>query len=171
MTVVTIDDYNGSRETRRTCPGMRSCWPGMTVQSFNPFVSDRATMCRRICMVGILAIRTFNSIILTIHHGLGPSIIPSIILDIIFFFFVAYSLHLIGEMRGERRVCGTLWSRWHFDAFLAVAFLIHVGFLGGFFVGMPATVGSALWITMGILIFLVSWVAWWDPEPVGHSAV
>jgi uncharacterized membrane protein len=143
---------------------MRTCWPGLTLASFNPFVSDLPLMLRHICMLGILGIRTFNSVLITLSHGMGPSIIPSILLGILFFFFIAYSLHLIGEMQGTRRVFRVSWGKWHFDAFLAITFLIHVGFVGGYYVGMPGTVLSALWMTMGLLIFVVSWIAWWEPE-------
>ncbi|KAF2801747.1 uncharacterized protein BDZ99DRAFT_216938 [Mytilinidion resinicola] len=91
------------RGTKRSCPNMRTCRPGLGVASFNPFVSNREAMLRRICMLGILLTRTANSVFITLSHGMGPSIIPSILLGILFFFFVAYSLHLIGEMTGSRK--------------------------------------------------------------------
>jgi hypothetical protein len=83
--VHTIDDY------RRPS---RSCWPGLNPNSFNPFSAggDKAVLCRRICMITILVIRTLSSIlsILRINwaHSMAEGIID-IILSVLAFFFVA----------------------------------------------------------------------------------
>ncbi|KAF2492855.1 hypothetical protein BU16DRAFT_529123 [Lophium mytilinum] len=151
----------------RSCPNMRTCWPGLTVSSFNPLVSDRSDMLRRIGMLSILLMRTGQDIFILVRQSMDPSMLPSILIGAISFCMVAYCMHLIGNMHGARRVFGAVWEKHHFDSFLGVMFFVHVGLVGGSYLSVlvtSVTMWNWLWVTMGLLIFLVAWVAWWDPE-------
>lgn len=126
-------------------------------------------------MIGILAIRTAASALSIVYGGFGKiqilNLILGILLGVLFFFFVAYWLHVIGSMRGYRTVFGTRWSRWHFDAYLAICLLIHIGLVGGVFVGLPGYAQSVCWFVMGLTIWGVAWVAGWPDEEAGAAYV
>ncbi|KAL2052502.1 hypothetical protein ABVK25_007062 [Lepraria finkii] len=78
-------------------PSARTCWPCLTIASFSLFnCPDRAILLRRLCMCIVLALDTFNSVLSIVSYHFAFSNIPRIILVVLFFFYEAYLLHLIG---------------------------------------------------------------------------
>jgi hypothetical protein len=71
---------------------------------------------------------------------------------------------MIGNMKGERRVFGKTIGRWHFDVFLAVMFVAHVGLLVGVLLGMPGAGSAVLWIGLWLLMFGAAWIATWPAD-------
>jgi hypothetical protein len=72
----------------------RSCWPGLTLKSFNPFNTggDKVVLCRRICMITILIIRTVESALSIVTSTWARSVagyIVGIVVSVLAFFFVA----------------------------------------------------------------------------------
>ncbi|KAF2191815.1 hypothetical protein K469DRAFT_556166 [Zopfia rhizophila CBS 207.26] len=166
MPVVTIHDYNTPRS--RQCPNLRTYWPGLS-QSFNPCISDRPLMFRRCAFLSILILRLLHSTLFTLAYATSLFWLPSILLNILFFFFVAWNLHLIVEMRGERKVFGMTFGRPAFDMFLWLMALGHVWILGWDFlmavVSFEAYGGASwLWATFLLMIFAVAWISTWEPE-------
>jgi hypothetical protein len=90
--------------------------------------------------------------------------IPLSILSILFFFFLAWNLHLIVQMEGERKVLGRTFTRRDFDYFLWFCMGVH----GSLVVAELVYRAEFLNYEVGGLVFLcvyaVAWVATWDPE-------
>ncbi|KAK8123937.1 hypothetical protein PG999_003855 [Apiospora kogelbergensis] len=117
----------------RNCPNMRTCW-AFSWSAYGLATSDKAQLCRRLCMWAILLVRTAMSVWGIVRDALGGRIVSVIIfsiLGVLGFFFIAWCLAQIGEARGRRKVLGVMVGRWHFDIFLAVFAVIHVGLLVG----------------------------------------
>jgi hypothetical protein len=57
--------HTSSRQDGRMCPNARACWPGVTLEAFSPFNCDGNTpmLVRRLCMSGVLAVRTGISLL------------------------------------------------------------------------------------------------------------
>jgi hypothetical protein len=118
-------------------------------------------------MSGVLAIRTATSVLNLVLRPYGRSLasfIISIILAVLGFFFVAWCLKEIGNMSGYRRVLGKLVGRWHYDVFLLVNLVVHVGIIFGVVFKMPFAASETLWIFMWLAMFAAAWVATWQPE-------
>ncbi|KAF2465202.1 uncharacterized protein BDR25DRAFT_91502 [Lindgomyces ingoldianus] len=165
MPVVTIQDYESRPSHSRQCPNLRTCWPGLS-QSFNPCVPDRPLMLRRSAFLSVLILRLLHSTLYTLPFLTSLFALPATALNILFFFFVAWNLHLIVEMQGERKVFGIRFGRRSFDAFLWGLVAVHIWMLGwdiftGYLLGVG---GNTLWTVMLLVIFGVAWVATWDPE-------
>jgi hypothetical protein len=98
--------------------------------------------------------------------------LPSTIFGILFFFFMAWNLHLIVNMEGGRMVVGRTFGRDSFDGALlgfvaAHAVLLMMDFLAwGVLGGVP---GYFLWGCVDLSIFGIAWVATWDEEDGGLS--
>ncbi|KAF1992768.1 hypothetical protein P154DRAFT_452051 [Amniculicola lignicola CBS 123094] len=151
----------------RNCPNIRTCWH-FDINSYSLRTSDPALLARRVCMIAVLGIRTAISVLKVIYYAARPDIvwiILSVILGVIGFFFIAWCLAKIGDAKGDRMVLGMRVGRWHFDVFLLVAALIHVGILVGFFFGLGVAGTAGTWTAMWLLIFAVAWIATWDAEP------
>ncbi|KAK7936669.1 uncharacterized protein PG986_015107 [Apiospora aurea] len=150
----------------RNCPNMRTCW-AFSWQAYSLGTADKAQLCRRVCMWAILLVRTAMSILGIVRDALAAhfvSVIIYSILAVLGFFFIAWCLAMIGEVRGRRRVLGVMVGRWHFDVFLAVFGIIHVAvLLAAIFAGSRVGLGVS-WLVMWVAIFAVAWVATWPPE-------
>ncbi|KAF2428906.1 hypothetical protein EJ08DRAFT_315286 [Tothia fuscella] len=163
---------SSTRQDNRMCPNARTCWPGITLEAFSPFNchGDTPKLMRRLCMSGVLAIRTGISILGIFYnaygHGIGGFIV-SIILTVIGFFFVAWCLKEIGNLTGQRKVLGHLFGRWHYDIFLLFNLVVHIALLNGVFFRMPGAAYSSLWIVMWLAMFGAAWIATWPPENDG----
>jgi hypothetical protein len=171
-TLNSSPNNNTSRQDHRLCPNARACWPGITFAAFSPFNcgDDKPKLMRRLCMSGVLAIRTAISILGFFYSSWGPSLgsfIISIILTVIGFFFVAWCLKEIGNMSGYRRVLGINLSRWHYDVFLLVNLVVHACILVGVVLRMPGAASGTVWIVMWLLMFGAAWIATWPPESDG----
>ncbi|KAF2650505.1 hypothetical protein K491DRAFT_697237 [Lophiostoma macrostomum CBS 122681] len=167
MPVVTITDYDNThthtpQPFSRQCPNLRTCWPGLST-SFNPFVADRDVALRRVAFLVILALRLLN----TLMHGYmtrtSLSSIPATAINLLFFFFMAWNLHLIVECAGERKVLGYTFGRRSFDVFLRGLVIVH-----GAIFGMNVVLGWGGWDVLSNLVLLaifgVAWVATWEAE-------
>jgi hypothetical protein len=170
MPIVTISDYDNPRQpliSSRQCPNLRSCWPGLAA-SFNPLVADRSVALRRIAFLTILALRLLNTLMHGYMNRRSLSSIPGTAINLLFFFFMAWNLHLIVECVGERKVFGHRFGRSSFDAFLAGLVVVHV-----YVVGMNGIFGWGGWDVMSNLVLLaifgVAWVATWEPDDGGLS--
>ncbi|KAJ4295010.1 hypothetical protein N0V90_007018 [Kalmusia sp. IMI 367209] len=150
----------------RNCPGMRNCW-SFSLHSFSLRTSDKVVLARRICMLTVLGLRTAISIFDIVWSAVRAQIVGliiAIILSIIGFFFIAWCLAKIGEAQGYRKVLGLRVGRWHFDAFLFVMAIIHVGIFIGAFFGLNGGGLGGAWLAMWLLIFGAAWIATWEPE-------
>ncbi|KAK7917995.1 hypothetical protein PG985_009869 [Apiospora marii] len=150
----------------RNCPNMRTCW-AFSWEAYSLKTSDKAQLGRRICMWLILLVRTAMSILGIVRDALWGHIVSVIvfsILAVLGFFFIAWCLAQIGEVRGRRRVLGLMVGRLHFDIFLALFGIIHLGiFIAAIF--PHAQVGlSVLWLVLWAAIFAVAWIATWPAE-------
>jgi hypothetical protein len=110
--VVTVENFPSelpprpSSKSRDCCPNMRTCWH-FSWGAYSLKTSDKAVLCRRLCMWLILGCRTSQSILNVIYSaygGLIASLIVGSILGVIGFFFIAWCLATIGEAQGKRRV-------------------------------------------------------------------
>ena len=136
----------------------------MTIASYSLNTGgDKELLLRRACMIAILAIRTASTVVVIIFNPLSVGVV-SIIIGVLGFFFVAYFLHLIGSMVGERKVFGKYFTKWHFDAFLFGTALLQVALLVAACFGFNGSVVNGLWTALGLAIFVVAWVATWPPE-------
>ncbi|KAH7126580.1 hypothetical protein B0J11DRAFT_281027 [Dendryphion nanum] len=155
----------GGSWKERNCPGMRSCW-SISFHSYSLKTSDKIVLARRICMIAILVIRTAVSVLTIIGHAWGGrllSLIMGTIFAVIGFFFIAWCLAVIGDAKGTRKVFGFNVERLHFDIFLALFAVIHIGvFISAFFDNGGSLVS---WLVMWLIIFGVAWIATWAPEP------
>lgn len=172
MPVVTINDYTERSQARRPferqCPNLRTCWPGLS-RSFNVFdTTSRPEMLRRVAFVLILGLRFLHTIFSAYYMFFATffAALPMTMLNALFFFFVAWNLHLIIEMSGERMVFGHRFGRGSFDVFLGAMVLAH-------FWVVPADVWlgvggwSIVWSSFDLMILGVAWVATWEPEDGG----
>jgi hypothetical protein len=167
--VHTIHSSSTTRQQNRLCPNAQACWPGVTFEAFSPFNCEGNTpkLMRRLCMSGVLAIRTGSSILSLILYSYRRHIagfVISIILAVLGFFFVAWCLKEIGNMSGQRRVFGKLVGRWHYDIFLLVNLVVHVGILVFVVLKIPIAASDTLWILMWLAMFAAAWVATWPAE-------
>ncbi|KAK8022051.1 hypothetical protein PG993_012818 [Apiospora rasikravindrae] len=150
----------------RNCPNMRTCW-AFSWQAYSLATPDKAQLCRRICMWAILLVRTAMSILGIVRDALAAHVVSVIvysILAVLGFFFIAWCLAMIGEVRGRRRVLGVMVGRWHFDIFLAVVGIIHIGILLAAIIPSSQVGPIVPWLIMWVAIFAVAWVATWPPE-------
>ncbi|KAK6851494.1 hypothetical protein PG995_011619 [Apiospora arundinis] len=153
----------------RNCPNMRTCW-AFSWGAYNLATSDKAQLVRRLCMWAILLARTAMSVWGIVRSALGGHIVSVVIysiLGVLGFFFIAWCLATIGEARGRRKVLGIMVGRMHFDIFLAIFAIIHVGILiGAAFTALGLGIS---WLVMWAAIFAVAWIASWPPEPEGQA--
>jgi hypothetical protein len=132
--------------------------------SLSPTLSAPVLL-RRTTIILILAIRTLLSILALIYHRYNPlSFVLALFVAVIGLFFIAACLALIGDVSSTRVVCGMIWTRAHFDMFLALAALIHCGMLmGGVWTwgiwSAGVGVGGSLWVLMWLAIWGVASVA------------
>lgn len=167
MPIITVHDDRDSLPSK----ARMSCFPFSTLQWSSYALSSSAfpaILLRRVAMILILGIRTLNSIAIIVLYfiSFSPlSLILSVVLAVLGFFFIAACLALIGDMEGTREVCGATWTRAHFDAFLVVVVLLHVGILVGP-LWFGAHVGGSLWVLMWLAIWGVAWVASWEGASV-----
>jgi hypothetical protein len=173
MPIITVHDDRDSLPSNIRV----SCFPFSHLSqtwhsySLSPTLSAPILL-RRTTIILILAIRTLLSILaLILHRYNPPSFVLALLVAVIGFFFIAACLALIGDMYGTRVVCGMVWSRAHFDMFLALAVLVHCGMLaGGLWTwgiwGAGVGVGGSLWVLMWLAIWGVAWVASWEGESV-----
>ncbi|KAI4863433.1 hypothetical protein F4820DRAFT_427071 [Hypoxylon rubiginosum] len=150
----------------RNCPGFRGCFD-FSWEAYSLYTSDPLALARRICMITTLGVRTALSILGFFFGAYGGSIaglVFSSIFAVIGFFFVAWCLARIGEAQGTRKVFGISMGRWHFDIFLFLSALMHVGFLLGYFTGLGRIGLIVSWYGMWILIAAVAWITTWAPE-------
>ncbi|KAK8108459.1 hypothetical protein PG984_014260 [Apiospora sp. TS-2023a] len=150
----------------RNCPNMRTCW-AFSWEAYSLNTSDKAQLCRRICMWAILLVRTAMSVLGIVRDALWGhfvSVVIFSILAVLGFFFIAWCLAQIGEVRGRRRVLGIMVGRWHFDIFLALFGVIHVGILIAAIFPASQVGLSISWLVMWAAIFAVAWIATWPPE-------
>ena len=154
-------------------PAPQSCWPGLSFSFFNPFASsiDRHERLRRVLVLVTLLLDTAVSILI-IFASLGSvSVIPRIIWAVLGFLGTAYCLFLIGTVEGTRTVCGVVYEKRHFDAFLGLLALYHVGLVFWLFFGrLP---GGAFWgmsAAGDLALFGVAWVAWWGRYRIVYVA-
>ncbi|KAF2123091.1 hypothetical protein BDV96DRAFT_681665 [Lophiotrema nucula] len=150
----------------RNCPNMRSCWT-ISYHSYSLRTSDKAVLARRICMWIILATRTAVSILSIMWGAWGNMIVSVIIgtiLALIGFFFIAWCLARIGDAEGSRTVLGCKVGRWHFDIFVLILAILHVGLLIGAFFGVQGGALEGTWLILWLLIFAVAWIATWAPD-------
>jgi hypothetical protein len=172
MPIVSINDYdtyNASPSPNhafsRQCPNMRTCFPTLS-RSFNPVTADRPLMARRIAFLITLFFRATHSFFLTIYYLPSIWTIPVTAINVLFFFFIAWNLHLIVEAVGERMVMGRKFGRGAFDAALASFMVVHVLVVASdLFLGLGGW--SSTWSTTDLLILGVAWVSTWDPEDGG----
>ena len=168
MPVVTINDYDtlpsrNSHPFSRQCPNLRTCWPGLSA-SFNPIVPSRSLMYRRCAFLITLAVYVLHFILTKRYRDFVAYNLPSTILHILFLFFVAWNLHLIVNMTGERIVMDREFDRHDFDKALAVfvvvsLVLVACGFWKG---GLGSVPAFFLWGCLDLAILGVAWVATWD---------
>jgi hypothetical protein len=173
MPIITVHDDRDSLPSNIRV----SCFPFSHLSqtwhsySLSPTLSAPILL-RRTTIILILAIRTLLSILALILHRYNPlSFVLALLVAVIGFFFIAACLALIGDMYGTRVVCGMVWSRAHFDMFLALVVLVHCGMLaGGLWTwgiwGAGVGVGGSLWVLMWLAIWGVAWVASWEGESV-----
>ncbi|KAK8076706.1 hypothetical protein PG994_003978 [Apiospora phragmitis] len=150
---------------------MRTCW-AFSWEAYSLGTADKAQLCRRACMWVILLVRTAMSVLSIVRDALWGnwvSVVVFSILAVLGFFFIAWCLAQIGEVRGRRRVLGVMVGRWHFDVFLAAFGIIHVGILvAAAFPHSQVGLGVS-WLVMWAAIFGVAWVATWPPEQTARS--
>lgn len=171
MPVVTINDYSAlptnspANQWTRQCPNLRTCFPNLTT-SLNPFVDDRDLALRRSSLVAILLLRLIHFILVWRQWSVtkSPFEIFVFILDILFFFFVAWNLHLIVSMSGERTVFGVRWGRRSFDAFLWGMLALHVWAVGWRVIVGRTYLDYSTWALFSLLILGVAWVATWEGD-------
>ncbi|KAF2703410.1 hypothetical protein K504DRAFT_354261, partial [Pleomassaria siparia CBS 279.74] len=154
----------------RQCPNLRTCWPGLGA-TFNPFTSSsRALTLRRTAFVATLSLRLVHNLLTAFFFSSSDLLswgLPSALLSVLFFFFLAWNLHLVVDMEGSRTVLGRSWTRDAFDAALWGFVVVHVILLGmdfmawGVLGGMP---GYFIWACTDLTIFLTAWVACWDED-------
>ncbi|KAF2734635.1 hypothetical protein EJ04DRAFT_523474 [Polyplosphaeria fusca] len=176
--VVTLDDYAtyGRRNPfSRQCPHYRDFFPGMS-RSLNPFGHEGDGVQRRLAFLAILVLRFLHIILFTRQLNTSLWSVPLTLLNILFFLFTAWNLHLIVDMQGERIVFARRFGRAAFDGFLWLMAACHLGvliwdFVKGYLVceagaQCAAAIGSAsaIWSVLVLAIFLVAWVATWEPE-------
>jgi hypothetical protein len=170
--VHTIHDSSNNRhnrQLRRLCPAAVGCWPGLALDAFNPFncQGNGQELARRLCMIGVLAIRTAISILwffVRLIRADIANLIVNTIIGVLGFFFVAWCLKEIGKMSGYRRVLGKLVGRWHYDVFLLANLVIHVGILLAVVFKTPGAATGTLWLAMWLAMFVAAWIATWSPE-------
>jgi hypothetical protein len=172
MPIVTINDYADFPQQRhpfsRQCPNLRTCWPGLS-RSFNAFdTNSRPEMLRRIAFILILGLRFLHTLFFAYYMLFATffSALPVTMLNTLFFFFVAWNLHLIIEMSGERMVFGRRFGRSSFDLFLAAMLVAHLWVVpADIWLGIGGW--SIVWTSFDLMILGVAWVATWDPEDGG----
>ncbi|KAF2260622.1 hypothetical protein CC78DRAFT_584620 [Lojkania enalia] len=183
MPVVTLKAFQPSTRHRpfsRTCPNFRTCWPSLS-QSFNLSTNNRPLFLRRLAFLIILALRLINTLYPTIHLSAPLYQVPATLLNILFFFFVAWNLHLVTEMSGQRRVLGYRFGRAWFDGFLWGMVGVHGLMLGWQLWGWWVCEGGSCRAFSGgegvlgsvvlLCIFGVAWVCSWEPEEGGLNLV
>ncbi|KAF2756547.1 hypothetical protein EJ05DRAFT_67417 [Pseudovirgaria hyperparasitica] len=150
----------------RLCPNARFCW-NFEWSSYTLSNADSATLARRVCMIVILALSTTIDAF-TAFFALKGMHLVSFVLDVILgvlgFFFIAWCLVQIGELRGVRIVLGKTLTRSHFDVFLGVMAVYHVGLLVGLFTGLMLLGVTGTGLVAWLLIFAAAWIATWTPE-------
>lgn len=100
----------GGSWKNRNCPNMRTCW-AFSWEAYSLNTSDKAQLCRRICMWVILLVRTAMSVLGIVRDALWGhfvSVVIFSILAVLGFFFIAWCLAQIGQVRGRRRVLGVM---------------------------------------------------------------
>ncbi|KAK5167461.1 uncharacterized protein LTR77_007160 [Saxophila tyrrhenica] len=167
----TIHDYNQPRQPpaiNRNCPGMTSIWP-FSISSFSPLGRfSWGDVLRRIGMILILCERTGLEayfLIILLHSKSGLAFIIWLAMDIVAFVFLAWCLSVIGDAQGDKIVFGARVSRFHFDAFLLFAALVHLLLVMSFGIlvyGLGGGTFSAIWMGMWLLFIGVAWVARWE---------
>lgn len=168
MVAVTISDSDYNRSERpfsRQCPSLRLPWSGMA-ESYNPFVESRALMLRRVGFLLIQLIQLVYLVFYTSFIPLSPAALPWTLSAVLFFFFLAWNLHLIVEMDGDRIVLGKRFGRVWFDCFLWGVVGTDAGLLAWTFAGRGErgyTV-QALRVVWHLAIFAVAWVSTWDAD-------
>ncbi|KAF2113590.1 hypothetical protein BDV96DRAFT_647846 [Lophiotrema nucula] len=183
MPIVTINDYTTYRQhssplgvsLNRQCPNLRTCFPGLS-RSLNPFVSDTEVFQRRLALITILILRILYTILFSYQLRTSLWSAPLTLLNILFFFFVAWNLHLIVDMNGDRIVFRKRFTRKWSDGFLWLMVGAHAAVLvWDFWTGYlkcvagaqcAAAIGSAsaIWSVFFLAIFGVAWVATWEEE-------
>ncbi|KAF1994849.1 hypothetical protein P154DRAFT_581405 [Amniculicola lignicola CBS 123094] len=160
MPIYTIHDPPSS-PTHCLCPNLRSCFPTLS-RSFNPLdATSKPLFYRRIAFVSILAVHFLH--ILSSLFRFSSLSIPALALNTLFWFFMAWNLHIIVEMEGYRRVFDVLWGRTSFDVFLAGLGVIEVGgFVWNLLVGGWGWIGGMDIVVLSVVG--VAWVATWEEE-------
>jgi hypothetical protein len=127
---------------------------------------------RRIAFIATLSLRFLHNLITTWYSsGLGWGL-PSTVIGILFFFFMAWNLHLIVNMDGNRMVMGRTYGRRDFDtylgAFVGLHLLLVIADMGmrGVLGGVP---GYFMWGCVDLAIFGTAWVATWDEDEGGMT--
>ena len=123
---------------------------------------------RRIGMIAILLIRVWTvalAIIVYAFFAFNPLLLIPILLELIIF---VWCLSCIGDMGGERRMCGVAFTRLHFDLYLLAILLFHITVIGGMYGRLPHIVISAIWVTMFFGMIIASFLSTRRP---GYSSV
>ena len=164
MAVVTIQDYSGpsNRAASRLCPTFRLPWDSMST-SYNVLVSSRAVMLRRATFI-LLQLLEFTCLLLSNSlHPTSLGDIPWTLTTILFFFFVAWNLHLIVSAQGVRVVLGRRVGRRAFDGFLGGLVVCYVGMIGcGVYKGQYEVL--TMRVVVDLVIFVVAWITTWEAD-------
>lgn len=166
MAVVTISDYNGptaSRPFSRQCPSFSLPWASMT-PSYNIRVDSRSLMLRRIAFLAIQLFQFAYLVFYTEFLPKSPFDIPWALTGILFFFFLAWNLHLIVSMEGDRIVLGLRCTRLAFDGFLwgmvaGYGWALVWRMMGGDFYAI-----STMRVLLNLEIFVVAWISTWPAD-------
>jgi hypothetical protein len=152
---------------RRHCPNMTFCWPVQAIlPSYQLNVSDRVVLARRLCMWIIMAARTVEMIMAVIFASNPLTMLVYFLINFIAFFCLAYFLHLIDRrcVEGGSIKCFIQWEEIHFNTFLYIMGVAHLGLFIESFMYYGMVLSDALWGGLWVLIIGVGWIAGWEPE-------
>ncbi|KAK7193111.1 hypothetical protein PSPO01_00905 [Paraphaeosphaeria sporulosa] len=162
MVIVTINNYDAPAQPHhpfsRQCPNFRLPWSTMA-SSYDLTIPSRSEKARRLSFILVQALQAAY-LVFTPSLPTSPLDMPYLLASILFFFFVAWNLHLIVSMKGERVLFGRSFGRKWFDGFLmgcvgAYACVLVGRVVGGWSTGMA-------WLVLDLAIFGVAWVSTWE---------